>query len=93
MDAETKRWFAHLDNKLDKALALQQQQAERIVRLEEHRNQADLERMRTSARLDAHSLSLRDFERGKAKIAGIAAGIGAAVPVVAWLVQRLVLGA
>ena len=89
MDAETRRWLEALSTKLDRTLEGLADFRDRIVRLEEQRSQADVEHMRHRKRLEEHSLTLQDLNRGKAKIAGISAGIGAAIPVVGWLVSRL----
>lgn len=89
MDADTKRWLAHFDEKLDTAIAAHSEARERIVRLEERGKQADVEHRGHRKRLERHATTLQAFERGRTKIAGMAAGIGVAVPVVVWLAVRV----
>ncbi len=99
MDADTKRWLAHFDEKLDVALTAQTEFRERIVRLEEHRITTDREIVQNRSGIEAAATCIRKVDRNlvgcqairskqRAKLAGMAAGIGAVVPVLLWLASK-----
>lgn len=94
-----KRWLAHFDGKLDSALTAQTEFRERIVRLEEHRVTTDREIVQGRKSLEqAHTCVRRvsatvtgcqaAHKVDRARTAGIAATIGALLPVLMWLASR-----
>jgi len=100
MDAETKRWLAHFDEKLDTALARQATLSERTVRLEEARLGHDREHKAHREATAANGEVVRQVEvdilrltaiqgRVRARLAGFSAGVAAAVSSIIWALSHL----
>lgn len=99
MDAETKRWLAHWDAKLDRALNAQEDFRERITRLEEARLVNDRELGQHRQGIEQAATCIRRVQANltgcqaahkadRARTAGIAATIGAVLPVLMWLASK-----